>query len=191
MKKILNILNTIEEKMCAVSLAIMLVILSYQVFARMLGKSNSWSEEVARYLFVWLVFMGAAYAVTKHSHIVIETATMIWPGKLRKYISLIGIIVWIIFDVVIVYYGSLYCNTLWIGNRISLGIFINMAIPYAAIPVGYTLTIIRLIQYELVPQIKAIKSGERELSLKEQMEEVANAETGEAASKIVEDQERR
>ena len=191
MKKILNILNTIEEKICAAALAIMLVILSYQVFARMLGKSNSWSEEVARYLFVWLVFMGAAYAVTKHSHIIIETSTMIWPTKIRKHMVLIGIILWIIFDLIIVYHGSLYCYTLWRGNRISLGIFINMAIPYAAIPVGYTLAIIRLIQYELVPRIKAIKSGERELSLKEQMEEVANAETGAAASKIAEDQERR
>ena len=169
-------LNTIEEKICGLALAIMLAILSYQVFARFLQSSNNWSEEVARYLFVALVFIGASYAVTKHMHIIIETATLIWPKKIRKYMQLLGILVWLAFSIYITYWGVKYCIMLWTAKRISLSIFINMAIPYAAIPLGYGLSCIRLIQFEVIPRIKAIISGEEELSLKEQMEQVAKEE---------------
>lgn len=168
--------NSIEKYICAIALLVMLVILSYQVFARFVGASNSWSEEVARYLFVWLVFIGSAYAVTTHSHIIIETATMVWPKKIRKYVGVLGILVWIAFSAYIAFWGAKYCIMLWTAKRISLGIFINMAIPYAAIPVGYALSVIRLVQFELIPRIKAIINGERELSLEEQMAAVAAAE---------------
>ena len=173
-------LDSIEKCICGIALLIMLVILSYQVFARMLHVSNSWSEEVARYLFVWLVFMGASYAVTTHSHIIIETAAMIWPRKIRKYMQLLGILVWMVFSVYITYWGAKYCIMLWTSKRISLGIFINMAIPYAAIPVGYGFSVIRLIEFEVIPRIKAIINKEEELSIEEQMEAIAAAEIADA-----------
>ena len=55
-----------------------------------------------------------------------------------------------------------------------------MAIPYAAIPIGYGLSVIRLVEFELIPRIKSIINKEEELSIEEQMEAIAAAEIADA-----------
>lgn len=131
----------------------MLIILSVQVFSRFFGVSNSWSEELARYLFIWLIFVGAGMAAEKTAHITIETMTFIWPKKIRRYVEILGALVWLVFSLVIVYYSANYAIMLYHANRISLSLYVNMAIPYAAIPVGYAFIAVRIVQRELIPRI--------------------------------------
>ncbi|RJQ60976.1 MAG: TRAP transporter small permease [Desulfobacteraceae bacterium] len=57
-------------------LAVMFLITFYQIIARYLpGDSTVWSEEVARFLFVWIVFLGAATLVLDEAHIRISVIT--------------------------------------------------------------------------------------------------------------------
>lgn len=161
-----NILNNIEKYICAICFIIMLAILSYQVVARFFGVSNSWSEELARYLFIWTIFVGASYAAQQHSHIVIETMMYVWPKKARRVVGIIGTLVWIAFACVIVYYSGQYTLMLYNAKRISLSLYINMAYPYAAIPIGYAFLVIRLIQCELIPRVM---NKTKEQTLEEQI----------------------
>jgi TRAP-type C4-dicarboxylate transport system permease small subunit len=70
MKKITFIKDNFEEIICGLLLGIMLLILTYQVVLRFIfNSSNAWSEELARYLFIWFIFIGASYAAQKTAHI--------------------------------------------------------------------------------------------------------------------------
>lgn len=147
-------LNNIEGNVCALLMAVTLTLLTYQVVLRSLRMSNAWSEELARYLFIWLIFMGASMAAQQVAHITIDTMLKIWPKKIRRYMQIIGVLIWIAFCIIIIYYSANYALMLHESKRISLSLYIDLSIPYAAIPVGYAFTTIRIIQRELIPLLR-------------------------------------
>lgn len=66
-------INRVEEWLSVAVLIAILILLSYQVIMRFVfHNTNSWSEELARYLFIWLVYLSASYAIYKNAHIKIE-----------------------------------------------------------------------------------------------------------------------
>lgn len=151
MNIIRKISKDLEIIICNVCLFIMLAVLTLQVVLRyVFNNSNSWSDELARYLFIWFIFVGAAYAAHHVAHIRIESLNNVFPKKIRKHVQLLGSIIWIIFCAAIVYISGKYTIDLYKGNQISLGLGVKMAYAYAAIPVGYTLIIIRVIQKEIL-----------------------------------------
>lgn len=165
MSKIKNIINNFEGYVCTFLLGFTLVILTLQVVSRAFGKSNSWSEELARYCFIWIIFMGAAMAAEKVAHICIDTANYIYPKKIRRYTQILGLILLIAFCGIIIYYSANYAYMLYLSKRISLSLYISMAVPYAAIPVGYTFVTIRLIQRQLIPLLINKKIERTEVDL--------------------------
>lgn len=145
MSKVKRFFKDFEKNACVLLLAAILIILTYQVMARYILKTTpSWSEELSRYLFIWVIFLGASYAAQAASHIRIETLNKAWPRAMRKPIMLIGTIVWIIFNLVILYSSGVYTYKIFVSKQISIGVNINMGWAYLAIPVGYALMIIRI-----------------------------------------------
>ena len=62
-------LNDLVEKMIAAVTGLMVAIVAAQVFARyVLNHSLFWSEELARYLLVWLAVLGATAAYRRGLH---------------------------------------------------------------------------------------------------------------------------
>jgi len=69
MKKYINGLN-------GLLLALMFLITLWQIVARFIpGNTTVWSEEVARFVFVWIVFLGAATLMRDNEHIRISIIT--------------------------------------------------------------------------------------------------------------------
>jgi len=147
MKFIKKLGSNFEEILCNSLLAVMLIILTYQVILRFVFKnSNAWSEELARYLFIWFIYAGASYAAQKIAHIKIDSLMNLYPKRARKFIRYTGIIIWIMFNVVVIITGTNYVITLHQADQVSLGLGIRMSYIYAAIPVGYALMTFRLVQ---------------------------------------------
>ena len=46
------------------------------------GASLSWSEELARYVFIWLVYIGISYAVQMKAHVKVEAA-IVFSSKIN------------------------------------------------------------------------------------------------------------
>jgi TRAP-type transport system small permease protein len=57
------------------------------VFSRyVVGETMPWYDEVARYLFIWMAFIGAAVAVRRHAHFGINTVVARFsPEKQRRF----------------------------------------------------------------------------------------------------------
>jgi TRAP-type C4-dicarboxylate transport system permease small subunit len=62
-----------EENLAALCLGGLLVTLFLQVFTRFITRDPlSWTEEAARYLYVYVVFLGSSTAVTERTHVAID-----------------------------------------------------------------------------------------------------------------------
>lgn len=78
--KLLTTINDIAigfAKWCGISTAIVMTVMIFMqvVYRYVLADSLSWSEELARYMFIWSVAMGSALALKTRSHIGVERRT--------------------------------------------------------------------------------------------------------------------
>ncbi len=148
MKKILKWMDENLEKSIAIALmSAMTIILFIQVICRRVFNSSlTWSEELARYMFVWLVYIAISLGAKHMAHLKVEAFLGIFPKKIRAFIQIAAEIVVLLFAVIIVYYGfGLVGKQMGIG-QISPAMGIPMWIVYLAPPIGFLLTIIRQIQ---------------------------------------------
>jgi len=82
-------------------LAVMFLITFWQIIARFIpGSATVWSEEVARFVFVWIVFLGAATLMRDNDHIRISIITnRLGPvsGRILRIFSALLIIPFVAF----------------------------------------------------------------------------------------------
>lgn len=154
-----NSLNSIEKVIGILLVGALFIILSYQVFGRVLNLPMVWTDEAARYLFVMLTYIGAGFAVLVQKHIKIDILIYAWPKPLRPYMELLGSLVSVLFCAFVFYHTVKYNMIIAKSGRIGPTLGISMSIPYAAVNIGYFLMSVRLIQAEVIPKIKALRSG--------------------------------
>lgn len=86
-----------------ISLALMVVMVFGNVFMRYAFNSGlTLSEELSRWLFVWLTFMGAVVALNEHAHLGTDSLISRLPPAGKKLclflaLCLMGFICWLIF----------------------------------------------------------------------------------------------
>lgn len=163
MKSILTFLDEkLEMSICIVLMSTLTVVLGVQVFFRyVMGASLSWSEELSRYMFVWLVYLGIPYGCKVMRHIKIDAGLYLFPKAIRRYVVILGDIIFLCFAIAIVYYAwGLEMKQIKFG-QLSPAMQIPMWIPYGAPLVGFFLTAIREIQ-TIIFRIKHLNDPEKD-----------------------------
>lgn len=74
-------LDTVLKWTSIVLFAALVVIVVWQVVSRTLGSASSWSEEAARYTFVWLGFFASALVFSEKGHIAVDFLVRKQPLK--------------------------------------------------------------------------------------------------------------
>jgi TRAP-type C4-dicarboxylate transport system permease small subunit len=97
-------LGDLVESAAALLLAVVVLIVLIQVVGRyVLQMSLSWPEELARYVLVWLAFLGVAAAAAARSQIVVDTLLELVPARVRRVMQIVaalgglvavGLLVW-------------------------------------------------------------------------------------------------
>ncbi len=139
--------NNMEEYLLVYSLMLSVGLVFIQVVMRyVFSNSLSWSEELARYLFLWQIWVGASYAVKEHRHLRIELIQDFIHDPFRKKIfELFVLSLWLGFSVFLAFEGSTLTALLFQRGQVSPAMRIPMAYAYASVPVGCTLMSIRLV----------------------------------------------
>jgi TRAP-type C4-dicarboxylate transport system permease small subunit len=89
MKILEMVFNVIEQGFGVLFLLVMFASVLIQIFFRYVLQSPlTWTEEVARYSFIWTVLLGAAFAVRKKEHVVMDVLVKHFPIYLQRYISI-------------------------------------------------------------------------------------------------------
>ena len=80
-----NINQIIEYLLFGIGFSMALLV-AVQVFCRyVLNSSLFWSEELARYMLVWLSFLGATVAYYRHLHPGVDTITSRLPASKQRF----------------------------------------------------------------------------------------------------------
>lgn len=138
MNKLITIINKALSLFCISLSSLLVMCVVWQVFSRyVLNVPSTFTDEIARFLFIWVGLMGAAYTLGQKRHLAIDLLVMklehnkAKQAKLNLLIDLISIS----FASVIMVYGGarLMLKTLETG-QISPALGIEMGLVYAAIP---------------------------------------------------------
>ena len=125
-------------------LVLMTVVVFLQVIYRyVLTQPLHWSEELARYLFVWLSVLGAAHGLQKRGHFGFDALFRMLPKRAKRTISilihaLMGVVI-----LVMLVQGITLVETTFPQESPAMGISMGWA--YASLPVGGALMAIHLV----------------------------------------------
>lgn len=159
-----KILDNFEEYFVVSTMAIMTILVFIQVVMRyVFSNSLSWSEELARFIFLWLSWIGASYAVKERSHFRVEMFANILKGSTRKWFEFLILLVWFAFSMVMAFLGTQLILFLMETGQTSAAMRVPMIWPYASVPVGCALMALRLI----VEIVKILKDDDFTDSTKE------------------------
>jgi TRAP-type C4-dicarboxylate transport system permease small subunit len=154
-------LNNFEEYVCVFGMATMTAVVFLQVIMRyVFSNSLSWSEEFSRYVFIWISWLGASYAVRENSHFRFKMLADKLEGNARRCLELFVLLAWFTFCFFLAWYGTRLVLFLIARGQISAAMEIPMSLPYAAVPIGVGCMCIRLI-IEMWKVIKEMTKGER------------------------------
>ena len=143
--KFLNVIEKAERAVLALSMAAMVVLMLYQVILRyVFSASNSWSEELVRYLFILDVMLAASIAVRRNSHLQIDVLINCFSPKLKRIFTIAATLAGIVFLALLFWYSLDLCMTA--TSNVSPGLGIPMSIPYACVPLGAVLMILTSIE---------------------------------------------
>ena len=138
MKYIKNKLNRVLEFILIIVLGVMVLNVSWQVFSRyVLANPSSFTDELARYLMIWLGVMGTAYVSGKRLHVSIDFFASQLNLSLQKTMEKIIISTIILATFLIFIFGGsrLVFLTYILGQK-SAALQIPLYIVYLCIPLS-------------------------------------------------------
>lgn len=134
-------INRIVGYILAVMLGVMSLLILVQIFTRfVIEYPLHWTEELARYLMVYLVFLGAAIALRNNRLIAIEALTQVLSPLLQRVFKIVVMILTIVFAIILIIHGFEIVQA--VSMQKSAGLRIPMSVPYLAIPIGALLMVI-------------------------------------------------
>ncbi len=91
-----------------------------QIFARYLGISVIWTEEVANYSFIWSVFMGASVMIKRKGHFKFNLLLLKLQGRAKLYLNIVVNTILLVFNSLILYYGYVAVKSFWNYRWVAL-----------------------------------------------------------------------
>lgn len=135
MKKTLDLIQKLINIFLSVAIFAMTLIIFLQVISRYIFNSPLvWSEELSRYLFVWISFLAIADAVRTKSHIALSILTDRMNEDRKQIISRLNYSLICIIGIIITYGGIVLMNLGVRQSSATLGV--PMFLVYLVIPVS-------------------------------------------------------
>ncbi|MFV8781039.1 TRAP transporter small permease [Microbulbifer sp. SA54] len=134
MQKVEKALGTV----LAALLALMVLDVTWQILTRFLPmQPSSYTEELARYLLVWIGLLGGAFAYRKRSHLGIDLLTNALHGNARKFLQIFVVMVCFVFAAgAMVYGGSKLMLLTFELEQYSAALNIPMGYVYSVLPLS-------------------------------------------------------
>jgi len=139
-------LNKFEEITSSCALAAMSIIIILQVFQRyVLQQSLDWPEELARYLFIFAVYVGSSFAASERRHLEVTIVRTVFGAKIGNYFTILAYLITVIFCGIMFVWGIMMIQFVMESNQVAPALQFPMWIAYICIPLGFLLMALRTI----------------------------------------------
>jgi TRAP-type C4-dicarboxylate transport system permease small subunit len=132
-----------ELVVMALMAVLVVVVVASVVFRYVLLAPLAWSEEVGRYLMIWVGFLAASIAVQQGMHVGIDYLVSAVPQGVAAWLRRAARLLTGVLLVIVTGYGFMLAASLW--DQWSPVLQFRMTWPYLAIPVGGLLMLIELV----------------------------------------------
>ncbi|MBA5760894.1 TRAP transporter small permease [Vibrio sp. 404] len=142
MYKIITKMELVEKYLSIFLFLLMLSVITIQIMSRyFFSFAIPWTEELSRWLYIYIVFVGASEAISRRDHIAVD----IVPNRLGNKSGLIlDVLIHGLFAVVsliIVHHGYIFAERM---DRLgSITMDVQMSALYGAVPLGFILAFIK------------------------------------------------
>ena len=137
--------DNFEEYLVMFLMSVMIITAFAQVIFRfVIQMSLDWSEELARYAFLWCMFISAGMAVKHRRHIKVEFIMEMLPKKVRLGFEIISDLIWMAFCLLLVKDGIGLLE--FVKTQVSPSMEVPFKYIYTSLPVGAALMFLRLVQ---------------------------------------------
>jgi TRAP-type transport system small permease protein len=123
----LDAIETLVTTLMSLALAVVLVSVLLQIFFRdILSQPLSWTQELAQYAFVWMVFIGAGVGVRRGLHLKIDFLREKLPKVLRISAYVVSSLAALVLAATFIYCGVVVAARTWLHTS-----------PAMSLPMGY------------------------------------------------------
>ena len=158
MSRALNYLDRILFVAIGLILGAMVLDVTIQVVFRYIVQDPPvWTEEAARYLLAWDVFLAMGLAFGRGSHIVVDALMMVLPKIGKRVLAIFGNVLVLVFLFLLLRYGITMVQLT--SNTTSTGLGLNIGVVYASLPTGAAISML----YVLVRLWDLIRGDDRSL----------------------------
>lgn len=123
----------------ALFVAMFACVLAQVVFRYFLGSPLTWSDELARYLFVWCAFLGWVVAARRRSHLAVTMGRDRLSPRAQAVLRIAGALAALAFAIVLAAYGVRIAARNWDVETTALAFSVGVVyaiVPLAAVAVG-------------------------------------------------------
>jgi len=133
----------------------------YQFFTRyVLNDSAAWTEEIARYLLIGVVFVGASIGVSRNTHIHVDFVYRLIPKRAGRWMSLVVDVLRVAFFATCVVLTAMMMAKLGGNSRMTM-IDLPMNVVYAVCMAGFAAMTVRSVQVLLIHRRRGYSVLER------------------------------
>ena len=138
-------IRSVADFAAMMGLAAMTILVFINVILRyFFSVSYRWGDELTRYIFIYVVFLGIAIAYRHGDHVVIEIATRSLPDRVQRWMAPA------IHGIIAILMLTMGAAGLWItvgkmGKALTPGLQIPRAYMHAAVPVGVFFLLIEIV----------------------------------------------
>jgi len=155
-------LNDALERSALGAVIVMMTVMCTLTFSQAAGRyalrfSLSWSEELSRFLMVWISMLGGAVAARRGMHVGFSAGVDRLPGSLRRAARAAASLLALLLFACMAWYG--FKLSLFNMQQLSAALQWPMGIPYAAIPAGALLLVLFLLEEALRTVAGAERAG--------------------------------
>ena len=138
-------------------MALMVMDVTWQILTRFLTDSpSSWSEEVARFLLIWIGLLGAAWAYRKRAHLGLSYLIEKFSKASQQKFAIFSYLMAVLFAALVMIYGGMKLVLLTLElNQMSASLGIKIGYVYMVIPASGVLITLYALDF-----IRAGISGE-------------------------------
>ena len=136
-----------ERWLLLILYAMIVATISTEVIRRfVLSYSSIWGEEIARYAFIYLAWIGASSAIRERAHIRIDVLLHYLGPKAKAAVYLFGDFATLTLAVIALYWSLEPIMTSLKFGSVTHGLRISNAWFLAAVPIGFAMMVFRLVQ---------------------------------------------
>ena len=154
LRRIEHGLDAIIQPVVFAGMAALIGVITLQIVSRVLFTAVGWTEEVARFLLVWITFLAGTLAFQRGRHIAVTVAVNALPGRLRQAARIAALLVVLAFMITLMVIGYRYMQVQSFQKSASLRL--SMTYVYAVMPICAAI----MAWYSLVDILELLINGE-------------------------------